>query len=89
MGFSLIKTINFQTHPDLHFHPPIGSRLRAVLAAARFCDTLAEEGLEGRSGVATGTVWCGAGPRAPTPTRRKVVHWEKTMWFFVGENVVN
>ena len=35
------------------------SRLRAVLAAARFCDTLAEEGLEGRSGVATGTVWCG------------------------------
>ena len=30
-----------------------------MLAAARFCDTLAEEGLEGRSGVATGTVWCG------------------------------
>ena len=34
-------------------------RLRAVLAAARFCDTLREEGLEGQSGVATGTVWCG------------------------------
>ncbi|CAJ1373022.1 unnamed protein product [Effrenium voratum] len=33
--------------------------LRAVLAAARFCDTLAEEGLDGRAGVATGTVWCG------------------------------
>lgn len=37
----------------------IDDPLRAVLAAARFCDTLAEEGLEGQSGVATGTVWCG------------------------------
>eukprot|EP00435_Cladocopium_sp_Y103_P051108 s685_g15.t1 len=37
----------------------IDDPLRAVLAAARFCDTLAEEGLEGHSGVATGTVWCG------------------------------
>ncbi|CAK9065813.1 Adenylate cyclase type 10 (Germ cell soluble adenylyl cyclase) (sAC) (Testicular soluble adenylyl cyclase), partial [Durusdinium trenchii] len=37
----------------------IDDPLRAVLAAARFCDTLAEEGLEGQCGVATGTVWCG------------------------------
>ena len=42
-------------------------RLRAVLAAARFCDTLAEEGLEGQSGVATGTVWCGPGLRPVRP----------------------
>jgi hypothetical protein len=45
------------------------SRLRAVLAAARFCDTLAEEGLEGQSGVATGTVWCGPGLRHLRPVR--------------------
>ncbi|CAK9041833.1 unnamed protein product, partial [Durusdinium trenchii] len=37
----------------------IDDPLRAVLAASRFCDTLAEEGLEGQCGVATGTVWCG------------------------------
>ncbi|CAK0836095.1 unnamed protein product [Prorocentrum cordatum] len=33
--------------------------LRAVLAAARFIDTLREEDLTGRAGVATGTCWCG------------------------------
>eukprot|EP00439_Symbiodinium_sp_Y106_P052105 s3853_g6.t5 len=37
----------------------IDDPLRAVLTAARFCDSLAEEGLQGRAGVATGTVWCG------------------------------
>lgn len=33
--------------------------LRAVLAAARFTDTLREENLHGRAGVTTGKVWCG------------------------------
>lgn len=33
--------------------------LRAVLAAARFCDLLREENLRGRVGVATGKTWCG------------------------------
>jgi len=33
--------------------------IRAVLTAMRLCDTLHEEGVEGRAGVATGTCWCG------------------------------
>lgn len=33
--------------------------LRAVLAAARFIDTLREEDIIGKAGVATGTCWCG------------------------------
>jgi class 3 adenylate cyclase len=33
--------------------------LRAVLAATRFCDTLREENLVGRAGIATGMCWCG------------------------------
>jgi len=33
--------------------------IRAVLCAMRLCDTLADEGLEGHVGVATGHCWCG------------------------------
>ncbi len=58
LGFHIYNVYTCASTPDSAFMN-FASRLRAVLAAARFCDTLAEEGLEGRSGVATGTVWCG------------------------------
>jgi len=45
----------FGLPPVSHYDDP----LRAVLAGERFCNTLAEECLDGRVGVATGTVWCG------------------------------
>lgn len=33
--------------------------IRAVLTATRLCDTLHDEGLVGKAGVATGNCWCG------------------------------
>jgi len=52
----MLLLVVFGLPPLNHF---MDDPLRAVIAAARFTDTLREENLEGRAGVTTGKVWCG------------------------------
>lgn len=52
----MVLLVVFGLPPVTHFND---DPVRAVLTATRLCDTLHEEGMHGRAGVATGRCWCG------------------------------
>jgi len=52
----MVLLVVFGLPPVSHFND---DPVRAVLTATRLCDTLYEEGMHGRAGVATGRCWCG------------------------------